>query len=233
MSDSLKVHPRDVWQISTNDEHTLMAGNQERLSLKLVASPGSWRLYSARKVDERFKAFELKVFQRDRYTCQFCGFQAKLFQEIINLDGNYTNNRLTNLVTSCCFCAQCFFIESVGVGGYGGGTLIFLPELTQSELNSLCHVLFCAITNDTGYKSSAQNIYRSFKFRSQMVEEKFGEGTSDPAIFGQLIIDSGSSSAQTEEKLFKNIRLLPSRAKFRKQIEQWAANALEEITVNN
>ncbi|HAZ7572006.1 type IVB secretion system protein IcmJDotN [Legionella sp. PATHC032] len=206
-----------------------MADNQQRCELKLIASPGSWRLYSARKIDERFKSYEQKIFQRDRYTCQFCGFQARLYQEIVNLDGDYTNNRLSNLVTACCFCAQCFFVESVGVGGYGGGTLIYLPELSQAELNSLCHVLFCAITNDTGYKSSAQNIYRSFKFRSQIVEEKFGEGTSDPAIFGQLMIDSGVNSEEIREKLFKNIRLLPSRAKFRKQIEKWAASALEEI----
>lgn len=209
-----------------------MAGNEERSTLKLAASPGAWRLYSARKADVRFKAYEHKVFQRDRYTCQFCGFQAKLFQDVINLDCDYSNNRLSNLVTACCFCAQCFFIESVGVGGYGGGTLIYLPELTQAELNSLCHVLFCAITNDTGYKSSAQNIYRSFKFRSQLVEEKYGEGTSDPAIFGQLMIDSGVAKKEVVDGLFKNIRLLPSRAKFRKQIEQWAASALEEITEN-
>ncbi|CAM4504830.1 MAG: hypothetical protein LEGION0403_FIIPPAGN_01916 [Legionella sp.] len=208
-----------------------MAVNQEKKQLKLMATPGSWRLYSARKVDERFKSYEQKVLQRDRYTCQFCGFQARLFQEVVNLDNNYSNNKLPNLVTACCFCAQCFFIESVGVGGYGGGTLIYLPELTQTELNSLCHVLFCAITNDTGYKSSAQNIYRGFKFRSQQVEEKFGEGTSDPAIFGQLMIDAGVNDEERRSQLFKNILLLPSRAKFRKQIEKWAASALEEITV--
>ncbi|MGL5741183.1 MAG: type IVB secretion system protein IcmJDotN [Legionella sp.] len=207
-----------------------MAVNREQLKLKLLATPGSWRLYSARKVDERFKAFELKVFQRDRYTCQFCGFQARLFQEVVNVDNNYANNKIDNLVTACCFCAQCFFVESVGVGGYGGGTLVFIPELTQSELNSLCHVLFCAITNDTGYKSSAQNIYRGFKFRSQFVEEKFGEGTSDPAIFGQLMIDAGVSDEERRSQIFKNILLLPSRAKFRKQIEKWAASALEEIS---
>lgn len=206
-----------------------MTEKQERCTLKLMATPGSWRLYSARKVDERFKEFEKKVFLRDRYTCQFCGFQARLFQEIVNLDGNYTNNKFSNLVTACCFCSQCFFIESVGVGGYGGGTLIYLPELTQAELNSLCHVLFCAITNDTGYKSSAQNIYRSFKFRSQLVEEKFGEGTSDPAIFGQLMIDSGVKTEEVRSQILQNILLLPSRAKFRKQIEKWAASALEEI----
>ena len=206
-----------------------MASNPGHCELKLMASPGAWRLYSGRKADPRFKAFELKVFQRDRYTCQFCGFQARLFQDIVNLDGDYTNNRPVNLVTACCFCAQCFFLESVGVGGYGGGTLVYLPELSQSELNSLCHVLFCAITNDTGYKTSAQTVYRSFKFRSQTVEEKFGEGTSDPSIFGHLLIDSGPVSDEKLLKLFKNIRLLPSRAKFRKQIERWAASALEEI----
>ena len=206
-----------------------MVNDQVRSDLKLMATPGAWRLYSGRKVDPRFKTFELKVFQRDRYTCQFCGFQARLYQEIVNLDGDYTNNRLNNLVTACCFCSQCFFLESVGVGGYGGGTLVYLPELTQAELNSLCHVLFCAITNDTGYKNSAQTIYRSFKFRSQIVEEKFGEGTSDPSIFGHLLIDSGPIPDENAVKIFENIRLLPSRAKFRKQIERWAASALEEI----
>lgn len=206
-----------------------MAANQNHNKLKLQATPGSWRLYSARKVDERFKEFQKKIFIRDRYTCQFCGFQARQFQEIVNLDSDYTNNKAVNLVTACCFCAQCFFMESVGVGGYGGGTLIYLPELNQAELNSLCHVLFCAITNDTGYKISAQNIYRSFKFRSQIIEEKFGEGTSDPSIFGQLMIDCGVTSEEQRQQLLKNIVLLPSRAKFRKQIEKWAASALEEI----
>lgn len=198
-------------------------------NLPLMATPGAWRLYSARKADPNFKSFEKKILQRDQYTCQFCGFQAKQYQEVVNLDGNFSHNKLTNLVTACCFCSQCFFIESVGVGGYGGGNLIYLPEFTQAEVNSLCHVLFCAMTNDTGYKNSAQSIYRSFKFRSQAVEDKFGEGTSDPAIFGHLLIDSGVTAANGMDKILNNIRLLPSRAKFRKQIESWAASALEEI----
>lgn len=197
--------------------------------LQLMATPGAWRLYSARKADPKFKTFEQKVLQRDRYQCQFCGFQAKKYQDVINLDGDFNHNKITNLVTACCFCAQCYFLESVGVGGYGGGSLVYLPEFSQAELNSVCHVLFCAITNDTGYKNSAQNIYRSFKFRSQAVEDKFGEGTSDPSIFGHLLIDSGVTVASGLDKILINLRLLPSRAKFRTQIESWAASALEEM----
>lgn len=199
------------------------------LELALQAKPGAWRLYTARKDDPAFRLFQKKVFIRDKYVCQYCGFQAKLFQDVINIDGNYYNNHLSNLATACCFCAQCFFIESVGVGDYGGGTLIYLPELSQSQLNSFCHVLFCAITNNTGYKESAQTLYRTFKFRSQLVEDKFGEGASDPASFGQMLIDAEVREKQVVEKIFKNMRLLPSRARFRKQIEQWAAAALEEI----
>ncbi|MCH9689409.1 MAG: type IVB secretion system protein IcmJDotN [Gammaproteobacteria bacterium] len=207
-----------------------LSGNQTApASIQLRASAGAWRLYSARQADPRFKAFEKKVFERDHFACHFCGFQARILQDVINLDGNYTHNKIENLVTSCCFCAQCFFVESVGVGGYGGGSLIYLPELLQSELNSLCHVLFCAITNDTGYKSTAQSIYRSLKFRTQPVEEKFGEGSSDPAIFGRLLIDSGNTGIEQSELIFRDIRLLPSRAKFRKQIESWATGALEEV----
>lgn len=198
--------------------------------INLQAITGNWRIYTARKADPAFQAFQKRVFLRDRYTCQFCGFQAKLFQEVVNLDSNYANNKMTNLATSCCFCAQCFFLESVGMGDYGGGTLIYLPEMTQPELNSFCHVLFCAITNNTGYKSSAQAIYRSFKFRSQIIEDKYGEGSSEPSSFGQMIIDSGiSEDFQTTMRIFKDIRVLPSRAKFRTQIEKWAAAALEEI----
>jgi intracellular multiplication protein IcmJ len=209
-----------------------MVSRQVRLDLKLTASPGAWRFYSARQADPRFKVHEEKVLQRDRYTCRFCGFQAKTDQHIINLDGNYSNNKLDNLLTACCFCAQCFFIESVGVGGYGGGTIIFLPEISQTSLNALCHVLFCAMTNDTGYKNTAQAIYRGFKFRSQLIEEKFGEGTSDPSILGHLLIDSNYTTREQMDSIFHDIRLLPSRAKFRQQIERWAASAVEELAEN-
>jgi intracellular multiplication protein IcmJ len=197
--------------------------------ITLMAKPGAWRLKVTRNSKPTFKEIEQKIFSRDSCTCQFCGFKANEYQDIVNLDNNYRNNSLSNLVTACVFCSQCFFLESVGVGEYGGGTLIYLPEMTQTDLNSLCHVLFCAITNDTGYKATAQSIYRSFKFRSQIVENKFGDGSSNPAVFGQLLIDSGLVDADTLDNLLKDVRLLPSRAKFRQQIEHWASHALDEL----
>jgi intracellular multiplication protein IcmJ len=201
--------------------------------IKLNANPEGRRIFSLRKADAAFLAFSKKVLRRDSYTCQYCGFQAREYQEIVNHDQNYSNNKLSNLVTACCFCTQCFFLESVGVGGFGGGTLIYLPEISQNSLDSFCHVLFCAIANDTGYKNTAQNIYRSFKLRSQTVEEQFGEGTSNPAVLGQLLIDSATKNITVRDDILKDLRLLPSRASFRTQIEHWAATALNELAVGN
>lgn len=199
--------------------------------LTLVARPGNWRLFAARKADPAFQKFSERVLLRDNYICQFCGFQARQFQEVINLDRNFYNTKLSNMVTACCFCTQCYFLEAVGRSDYGGGRLIYLPEIAQADLNGLCHVLFCAIANASSYRADAQNIYRNLKFRSQMVEQELGEGMSNPRLFGQILIESEVKAAdRVDQQILPKIRLLPSRTKFNQQIETWAQAALEELS---
>lgn len=197
---------------------------------KLSAKPGSWRLFSIRKADPAFQAFSQRVFERDRHTCGFCGFQARQYQEVVNLDGNYRNNKLSNLITTCCFCAQCFFLETVGKDDYGGGALIYLPEISQSDLNGFCHVLFCAITNATTYRVDAQSIYRGLKLRSQIVDKQLGEGMSDPALFGRMLIDiPDKDKAKIWQEVLPPLRLLPSHTKFVKQVAAWSKDAFENL----
>lgn len=197
--------------------------------LKLAVNLNGWRIFIRRRDDKAFLPVTDQIFQRDSYTCQYCGFQARQYQEIVNLDGNYHNNKTPNLITACCFCSQCLFLESVGLDELGGGQLVYLPEMSQADLSSFCHVLFCAMGNGTGYQDSAQSIYRSFKFRSQQIENKFGAGTSNPATFGQLISEYAAKSPESEIDLLRDIRLLPSYTKFKVQLDAWAAAALEEL----
>lgn len=197
--------------------------------LQLAVNLSGWRIFVRRREDKPFLPVAEQVYNRDNYTCQYCGFQARQYQEIVNLDGNYSNNKLNNMVTACCFCSQCFFIQSVGVDEMGGGQLVYLPEMSQADLNSFCHVLFCAMGNGTGYQDSAQAIYRSFKFRSQQVESKFGAGTSNPTIFGQLILEYQAKNPESKANILQHICLLPSYTKFKIQLDAWAAAALEEL----
>ncbi len=197
--------------------------------LNLSVIPGSFRLFVGRKADKAFTKFQEQVLARDDFSCQFCGFQARQFQEVVNLDKNYNNNRLANIATACCFCSQCFFLEAVGRGDYGGGTLIYLPEISQADLNGLCHVLFCAIANATDYRMDAQNVYRNLKLRSKIVEDKLGEGMSNPALVGQALLNTWDPQ-QPLPAWLDSLRLLPARAKFTQQIETWAAAALDELS---
>lgn len=201
--------------------------------LQLAVNLIGWRVLIRRRDDKSFLPVVTQVLQRDHYTCQYCGFQAKQFQEIINRDGNYANNNVSNLLTACCFCSQCLFLESVGMDEMGGGQLIYLPEMSQGDLNSFCHVLFCAMGNGTGYQESAQAIYRSFRFRSQQIENKFGSGTSNPATFGQMVLEYQVKNPKTKVSILKDLRLLPSYTKFKVQLETWAAAALEELAAES
>lgn len=197
--------------------------------LQLAVNLTGWRLFVKRKEDRAFLPVAQRIFERDGYACQYCGFQAKEFQEVVNLDGNYANNKLSNMITACCFCTQCLFLQAVGWDDMSGGQLIYLPEITQADLNSFCHVLFCALGNSTGYQETAQSIYRSFKFRSQLVENKFGDGSSNPTTFGRIIIEYNDRHSANKTDILKDLRLLPSHVKFRAQLEVWAASAVKEL----
>src|SRR3990167_7051591 len=199
--------------------------------LQLAANLNGWHLFIKRKEDKAFLPVAERVFKRDNYTCQYCGFLAHEYQDVVNLDSNYRNNKLSNMITACCFCSQCLFLQAVGLDDLGGGQLIYLPEMTQADLNGFCHVLFCALGNGTGYQESANGIYRSLKFRSQLIESKLGSGMSNPAVLGQILIEHENQSSTNEKALniLKDIRLLPSYAKFKLQLEAWAAAALQEL----
>lgn len=198
--------------------------------ITLTATANNWRLFMLRRADKAFLAFQEKIHIRDDRTCQFCGFQAKAHLETINVNGNYLNNKKDNLLTACGFCAQCFFLEAVGKSDFGGGVLIYMPEMTQGELNALCHVIFASMIYRLNNASHAKNIYRSFKLRAQLIEEKIGEGLSNPAQFGQMLIDANASEQKpvVQEEILKAFRLLPNMAPFSTEIMSWAKAGLEE-----
>lgn len=194
----------------------------------LTASVNNWRLFMLRKADPAFLAFQKKIHTRDDYTCQFCGFQAKEFLESININGNYLDNKRSNLVTACGLCAQCFFLEAVGRSDFGGGVLIYLPEMRQNELNAFCHVAFSAMACRLENAMHAKNIYRGLKLRAQIIEEKVGEGLSNPAQFGQMLIDAAEGTQTPLHKMMHDaFRLLPNMARFSGEIITWSRSGFD------
>ena len=96
--------------------------------LQLAVNLEGWRIFARRKEDKAFLPVAKRVLTRDAYTCQYCAFQAQEYQEVVNLDGDYLNNKFGNMVTACCFCVQCHFLQAVGWDETSGGQLIYLPK---------------------------------------------------------------------------------------------------------
>ena len=187
-------------------------------SLFLQVNPQGWRHFISRKNDPAFLKLAKKVWARDQFECQYCGIVMQAHQEVINIDSTYTNNALSNLATACSLCAQCGFLESIGPSIYGGGTLIYLPEISQARLNGFCYPVFEAIQNETSEETVANKIYRSLSIRAQLVEKYLGEGMSDPMVLGQLLVESDLSCDCSA--FISDLRLLPMQAAFKNQVRQ-------------
>lgn len=194
--------------------------------LQLHVKPGNWRKFMARRLSPAFKRIAEKIHQRDKHTCRYCGFQAEAFLDVVNDDQDYSNNKASNLVTACCFCSQCCFLEAIGKDDMSGGQLLYLPEISQAHLNSFCHVLFCAMEGDSTYQADAQVIYRNLKQRGKMVEDAFGDGMSNPRTLGELIIEhEATKKEKIAGRILDNLRLIPTHAKFETQLKAWAESA--------
>ena len=199
--------------------------------IKLQVNPGAWAYYAKRNADPRFKSYFKTVEHTCDHTCQFCGFKDKAYMQVVNIDGNYKNNKLSNLVLACPLCAQCFFIEMIGKVADTGATLIYYPSMSQESLNALCHALFCAIYNGTKYADAAQALYNELKLKSKPLEDNLGKGLSNPAFMGQMIIDTPVENKQAlSDKLLQGVRVLPNINQFKRCVQAWSKTALKGIS---
>ena len=88
-----------------------------------------------------------KILKRDGYACCFCGFRAVQYQRIVRMpDGP---------ATACSFCEQAMSLERASL--MGGGILIWLPEITQAELNHILRAIYVARACADGAMTEAAN----------------------------------------------------------------------------
>lgn len=201
------------------------------LPIRLTARRGNWQRFMARRMptNKAFLAIKEKVLTRDDFTCRYCGFQSKRFQEVVNIDHNYSNNSLNNLATACTLCYQCFFLDCVGMDGRSGATVIHMPEVTQADLNHFCRALFCSLLRDPPYKGKLQAVYMSLQDRGQTVDTLLGPNSHEPVVFGQTLIDSQLNENQLSHSLFTELRLLPIRKYYKQQAEYWKTTLFAHI----
>lgn len=178
-----------------------------------------------------------RVMERDDHTCFYCGFRSDKFQEVHHLNDDHDDNTENNLVTVCPLCHQSHHLNAASINN--GATLIWLPELTQQELNHLCRVMFIAeqIKDDSGGSSKNFIVDNAYSWiygdlmetRKRTLEEKFGTGSSDLGIFAQILLDIKTENPKqyrARADWIRSFKLLHKPARFYLQTQYWKENVI-------
>jgi len=201
------------------------------LPISLIAQRGNWPRFKARRSNKEFVKIEQRILARDQNTCKYCGFISDKYQVVVNINNDYSpgQSKDANLATACVFCAQCLFLDGIGHDNAWGGSLVYLPEISQADLNHFCRVLFTSMLRDAPYKGKLQTVYLSLKDRENTVNEIFGPKSSDPYTFGQALIDCSLTTDQLKHPIMAQLRLLPDRRCFTQEILYWKSTVFDQI----
>lgn len=184
-----------------------------------------------------------EMFEQADYTCYYCGFRSEHYQEIHHEDGNHQNFSRSNLKVVCPLCHQCHHLNAAELNG--GGELIWLPDISQQDLNHFCRHLFIAqmkheesAGKDNNYivKRAFSHLYTNvfLGFKRELVE-KFGEEAANLSSFGQILINlkqNNKSSYDKRATWLRNIKLLPSPRRFQLQTEYWKDHTFKNMPVH-
>lgn len=127
-------------------------------------------------------------------------------------------------------CPLCHCSQHLDVAGLlDAGTMIWLPEIEQQQLNMMCHIIFAAVHEqkgsalDTKPEQNAQvermrGLYKSFMSRSAGVVALFGGRNSsinatNPAVIAQhmlRVLDEKKVGLGDLNKKLDGLRFLPS-----------------------
>ncbi len=147
-----------------------------------------------------------KIFERDNYTCQFCGFQAEKYQEIYHKNGFTDDFSDENCLTACTFCHQCF--DLVSVAKMHSGVLIWLPEIGQAALHHIVRALYVARFAQGPLSEASKAVLHTLKERRLEAKKRLGsDNPSDLAVVLEDFLND-KQYRRVNNKL-KGIRLLP------------------------
>lgn len=162
------------------------------------------------------KDLKNKIFERDQYTCQCCGFVSKKYQEIHFKNNDKTDFSEKNLLTTCIFCHQCFNLETVSE--MKSGTLIWLPEVEQSTLHHIARSIHVARISQGPIAEAARKTLDIMMERREEAKRRIQ--TDDPYILSMVLKDYlGPKHYGMRDKKLAGIRLFPLERRIIKEAD--------------
>ena len=145
------------------------------------------------------------VLDRDDYTCRYCGFQSRKYQEV-SFTGQSDDIRPDHYATACPFCYQCFHLERID--RMQSGAVIWLPEIGQAALHHICRAIYVARISRGPMADAARDAMEALLLRKEEAVSRLG--TDSPKILSSVLQDflEIKEYKQRLSKL-KGFRILP------------------------
>ncbi len=168
-----------------------------------AGKPGSASSLAEKKISPPLKA---KIFERDAWTCRYCGFTSKKYQEVHCLNNDKNDHTESNLVTACIFCHQCFNLQDVNT--MRSGVLLWLPEIGQAELHNIARAIYVARISQGPVADAARKAHDILLSRRDEVKKRIS--TDNPYILATVLQDYLSyKQYDMRSKKLAGVRLLP------------------------
>lgn len=171
--------------------------------------------------------FRQSILVRDNHTCKFCGFHSQKFMDSAPKDGNPYHLSNENMVTACTFCN--LSLNTGAIGGNEKGLIIFLPQLSQAELNWLVHA--CALSQKNGGRLSTVStaLYGELESLALKADSIWGEGISSPTSLTGVFYSLSTQHYKVRNQLFYGLRFLPNIDLFENEIDYWFETSYEKM----
>jgi len=153
------------------------------------------------------KAQSEKTLSRDSFACRCCGFESSKYQRVLPITDIDPDAKSGEFVTVCTFCEMVAALDRAGLAA--SGFLIWLPELSQAELNNVVRALYVARDGDDEKLVKAAT--RTLEvLTSRRAESKKRLGTDDPLILATALFEQLDDKAYAARVAkLEGIRFLP------------------------
>lgn len=192
------------------------------------------------------EALVKSVHIKNKYACQLCGFKAKKHQRIIDLNGRYLEgDKKSNFVTACPICEV-----SNRLSKYGNreiGSLVYIPELTQSEINHIYHIYWGTLSfpviakkhqkgfdDDEGtFADLLDSFITMIEKRNSTATQMYGDGINDFVTVADIMFHLPEKNYKNRERIFRHLRFVPNKDFFIKEREYYDAAIYPNLTQSN
>lgn len=174
---------------------------------------------NAAAADAEFKDLREKALRRDKYCCLGCGMKVETgakgesWLHVHHIDFNHEHNELDNYATLCSFCHGVLHLGFETEKKFPGNAMrvVWLPEITQAELNLLSWTLAIAIHRGgdaEGLPSDAK------KMAQAIIKRQFPAawpGTAGAEVFKKRMLGDAENPCRFLCELLAGVRKADAR----------------------